>query len=800
MASSYVVLKSVALAVAVLPLFGMAVRAASPTSTGLPFPGPQPGRAAAASDPDQVSLSNNALEVSWTLEAGTIVPALLTDRLNDATLSLNGELFALRTADDRTIKASDLRLLAPPAITRLDANPTSPRVSERCGGRQIVARLSDGASNLEIEWRAQLRDGSNYIRQTVTLHATRTALSIKELVLLDLAVPAGSVMGTVDGSPIVAGNVFLGYEHPMARNTTGYPSSEVGTWSPSQVSYPQRMEITWNVTPAIKQEGTHEVLFDYTTGAHRLEIFRVALLEDGRQVAQDEHFGATGTVDNDNTYRLVLPSRVPGAEYTLTAQVRSDGGTDSHGIVTIASHAGERRARGAFTINRVLEAGESLTQSSVLGVVPQNQLRRGFLHYVERERAHPYRTFLHYNSWYDIGYFSKFDESDCLSVIHAYGQELARKRGVVLDSFLFDDGWDDHGSLWSFHQGLPNGFAPIRDAAAAYKSSPGVWLSPWGGYGEPRKQRLKFGEAAGFETNREGFALSAPRYFQRFRDICLTMIREYGVNQFKFDGVGRAGGRFPGSRFGSDFEAAIQLIRDLRQARPDVYINLTTGTWPSPFWLIHADSIWRGGHDHEFTGVGTDRQQWMTYRDAQTYQNVVRRGPLFPLSSLMLHGVICAKHARRLDTDPGNDLRDEIRTAFGCGTQSQELYVTPGLLTEQNWDDLAAAAAWARRNADPLRDTHWIGGDPAKLEVYGWASWSPTKGILVLRNPSDKPQSYTVDIAQAFELPPDAPHAYALESPYPDQRLNALHLAAGRPRRIELQPFEVLVFDAMASK
>ena len=51
-----------------------------------------------------------------------------------------------------------------------------------------------------------------------------------------------------------------------------------------------------------------------------------------------------------------------------------------------------------------LKAGETLIQSCVLGVTPPNQLRRGFLYYVERERAHPYRSFLHYNSWYDIAW------------------------------------------------------------------------------------------------------------------------------------------------------------------------------------------------------------------------------------------------------------------------------------------------------------------------------------------------------------------------------------------------------------
>ncbi len=39
----------------------------------------------------------------------------------------------------------------------------------------------------------------------------------------------------------------------------------------------------------------------------------------------------------------------------------------------------------------------------------------------------------------------------------------------------------------------------------------------------------------------------------------------------------------------------------------------------------------------------------------------------------------------------------------------------------------ALSATWSLANAEVLVDTHWIGGDPAKLEVYGYASWSPAK-------------------------------------------------------------------------
>jgi hypothetical protein len=454
------------------------------------------------------------------------------------------------------------------------------------------------------------------------------------------------------------------------------------------------------------------------------------------------------------------------------------------------------RARAVLTRELPIRPGAPFTLSSVIGITRPGQLRRDFLAYVERERAHPYRTFLHYNSWYDIGYFSKYSEPEALAVIDAFGTELTKKRGVVLDSFLFDDGWDDAKTLWGFHSGFPNGFTPLRTAAARYGSAPGVWLSPWGGYGKPKEDRLANGREQGFETNRGGFALSGPKYYQRFHETCIAMIRRYGVNQFKIDGTGNVANAIPGSEFDSDFDAAITLIGDLRRERPDLYVNLTTGTFPSPFWLRYADSIWRGGEDHSFAGVGTDRQQWITYRDGDTFRGVVSRGPLFPLNALMLHGLIYARQAKKLDTDPAHDFTSEIRAYFGTGTQLQEMYVTPSLLTRENWDVLAEAANWSRANADVLADTHWIGGDPRQLQVYGHAAWSPRRGILSLRNPGDKPQRIAVDVARAFELPSNAPESYSARSPWREDDGRApIVLRAGREHVFELPPFAVITLN-----
>jgi hypothetical protein len=170
----------------------------------------------------------------------------------------------------------------------------------------------------------------------------------------------------------------------------------------------------------------------------------------------------------------------------------------------------------------------------------------------------------------------------------------------------------------------------------------------------------------------------------------------------------------------------------------------------------------------------------------------------------MLHGIIYAQFAHDLSTDPHNDFADEVHSYFGTGTQLQEMYITPSLLTPANWDTLAEAARWSRAHAETLKDVHWIGGDPDKLQVYGWAAWSPHEGILTLRNPSKEAQTFTIDVAKTFELQPTNPANYKLHSvwsdvtAWPASRTEQAH--AGQPLTIHLAPFEVLTLSAMPTR
>ena len=160
----------------------------------------------------------------------------------------------------------------------------------------------------------------------------------------------------------------------------------------------------------------------------------------------------------------------------------------------------------------------------------------------------------------------------------------------------------------------------------------------------------------------------------------------------------------------------------------------------------------------------------------------------------MLHGIVYARKARGLNVDPYGDFASEVRSYFASGTGLQELYVSPDLLTERNWDDLAASAKWARSHAETLRDSHWIGGDPARLQVYGWAAWSPGKALITLRNPSDRSQDYALDIGAALELPSGASHVWNAVPAY-EKATVPRALASGRSVTVHLAPFQVLVWE-----
>ena len=391
------------------------------------------------------------------------------------------------------------------------------------------------------------------------------------------------------------------------------------------------------------------------TGADgNLTVTWRAILRDGSRYLRQEFTFNAGKQEVPLSGILLMEIKLAGAHATGTVD-GSPVATDTaffgveHPLSINRGEMGYVRCflpRGASLL-----PDESFNCSSVVGFVAKGQLRRDFLAYLERERAHPYRPFLHYNSWYDIGYFSKYDEAMALNVINTFGEELAVKRGVKLDSFMFDDGWDNDATLWQFDKtNFPNGFAPLEKAAAKYGAAPGIWLSPWGGYGKPHEERIKFGQEQGFETRDGNFSLAGPKYLCAFqRPLHGAWSRITASTSSSSMGSVKTPALAAAARNG--------ILTRCSSSSPNCARSSPTSTSIKPPARGHRRSgccmpIRSGAAARiiDFvSGTAPDRERWISYKDNDVHDEIVGRSDLYPLNSLMLHGIIYAKHAHGLE-------------------------------------------------------------------------------------------------------------------------------------------------------
>jgi len=426
----------------------------------------------------------------------------------------------------------------------------------------------------------------------------------------------------------------------------------------------------------------------------------------------------------------------------------------------------------------------------VVGVYQKNQLRRSFLYYIERERARESKPALNYNNWYDTGV--KVTEKDMMYLIGKFEENLCKPYDIKMSAYVIDSGWQapSQGLYVSNKIRFPNGIeGASRRVQETYKSRIGMWLSPNGGYWG-RMAHVNQAKALGLLKG-NSLDFTERGYYDWFLDKHTELISKHNIAYFKWDSAG------PG--WGRHYSGMCYLASALRERLPDAdyFVIPTWPSWASPFFLNHVDGIWRaGGGDVVWKGVGDKRERWITGRDDICYEITKEVSPLFPMNSIMLHGIVHGKMMQGASVaKAGNDLKNEARSFFAGGSNVQELYLSPDIMNKKAWADVAEAIKWGHENAHILVDSSMFGGRPAKLETYGFSSWTPTGALFMIRNPDQKKRSITLDPAKVFNLPEGAPRTYVCTAAFNDQRISSLKLQAGNPVAVELEPFEVLVFD-----
>lgn len=400
------------------------------------------------------------------------------------------------------------------------------------------------------------------------------------------------------------------------------------------------------------------------------------------------------------------------------------------------------------------------TEPAVIGVAPVGRVHQQFLEYVDRMRVTGVRPYLLYNSWYDLQRLA-MNHENTLERVSSLNRLLLEKYGLKLNSFVLDDGWDDMHKLWAIdRQRFPRGFGDLVDALQGIGSRLGMWFGPIGGY-DQRAIRIATGKQEGMEVTSNGkyLCIAGRNYNKLLSDTMVQYQKEYGINYYKIDGVAFGcnepeHGHPPGVY--SDEAVArslIGMLTRLRREDPQVFLNITTSIWLSPWWLRYADTVWMGGQDSGYLATVptmAPRQSAISYRDAVLYNDFVIHGAQFPMSSLMTHGIIKGKYNMLgSDRELIDDWRDEVVHYYMVGNMMYELYISPDLLSAEEMDALGKTTKWAIANAHPLLDNStMVLGDPAGRAPYGYVHSSREKSIAMLRNPFVRPATVRLKIDQ----------------------------------------------------
>jgi len=166
----------------------------------------------------------------------------------------------------------------------------------------------------------------------------------------------------------------------------------------------------------------------------------------------------------------------------------------------------------------------------------------------------------------------------------------------------------------------------------------GIWIGPIGGYFQ-RDVRVKWMKEHGYETVGGQMCVAGERYKALLKKRVEDFIRNGRVGYFKWDGIqfscSEPDHGHPPDIYSrrAAMEAVAELSRAARSEEKDMFLNITSGTWLSPWWVKYADTIWMQGQDYGFADVPSisRRDQSTTYRDSVLFDDLRRYDFWFPV-------------------------------------------------------------------------------------------------------------------------------------------------------------------------
>ncbi len=450
---------------------------------------------------------------------------------------------------------------------------------------------------------------------------------------------------------------------------------------------------------------------------------------------------------------------------------------------------------------------------TILGLTPDVFIKKWFMAYIDDIRVAELKPYTLYNSWYDIRsevMVKKRDnkshimnEENTLRIIKLFRKNMVDPYGIHLDAFVLDDGWDIYKSDWVLRKKeFPNGLRPIVEELKKMGTDLGIWFGPIGGYSH-RDWRIGWMKEHGYELIGDQLCFAGKNYKELFKKRVVDFVVNDSVGYYKWDGIqfscsepdhGHPIGIYSRRAV---MESVVEMCNSVREKNPDIFLNITSGTWLSPWWVKYANTIWMQGYDFGYANVPSisRRDAAITYRDFVLYEDFHKNNQWFPIANLMTHGIIKG-NLRKLggEEEPLDKFTDNALLYLARGVAMWELYISPDLLTDKEWKALAKSIEWAKDRFPILKNTEMIGGDPGERETYGYAHFKGHNGIIAVRNPKIEADVLTVTLSPALGICPRAA-SLVLERVYPTRWISPQLYSAGATISLKLGGFETAVYE-----
>ncbi len=399
----------------------------------------------------------------------------------------------------------------------------------------------------------------------------------------------------------------------------------------------------------------------------------------------------------------------------------------------------------------------------------QEVIREDFLTYI-RQISRKIKPRFQYNSWYD--HMHDITNENIIESFKEIEDNLSKTNVPPLDSYVVDDGFVDwDADFWSFNKKFPNELYPAASIVKKFSSNFGLWNGPRGGYNNKTPifgRHMERAGKGGYNRASADVCVSSKEYIKNITEYYLENDRKFDINYWKLDGFllracpskkhGHMTGGYNGMyQYTEMWENWIDVFRKLRITREshnkDLWINQTSYCNASPWFLQWSDSLWlQNSDDIGFTDKtnkgeklsGRDVDRVLTYRDGRYYDFAVKRKYQFPHEFIYNHDPIYGNTAKIQMTY--EEFRKYMLMMVTRGNAFWELYYSYNMFNQAKWRINADALRFVRIEYEILKTSRYIGGSATDGDVYGYSSWTEDSGIVSLRNPSNKPQRFVLNL------------------------------------------------------